>query len=239
MAEWFQRHSTAHWRHGWTTAEGPDFSTPPTSTEHQSAVKTLVAAAGLQGGAWAHQVHGGKVLRVSQPGFAGEADAVWTTVPGLGVIGRSADCPLVLICGKDATGTGYWAFAHASWRSTVAKITSNVLAKMIAAGMKADRTQAVICPSAGPCCYEVGHEVYDIAVAKLGPEAKQHFPPLNSGHAYDLWAANRAQMEAAGLAPANISVVGVCTICTGLQYPSHRREAGQAGRMAAISGGVA
>jgi YfiH family protein len=220
------------WRHGWTTKSGPEFLCPPTSPQHAAAVARLVAAAGLQDGAWVQQVHGGKVLRATTAGYLGQADALWTTEPGLGVIGRSADCPLVLVAGPN-----HWGFAHASWRSTVAGITATLLRDMTAAGLNPRQARAVICPSAGPCCYEVGPEVQEAAVAQLGAGILDCFPTLGPRPAFDLWRANRAVLAAAGLPAAQIYTTGQCTICGGDDYPSYRREQDQAGRFAAISGG--
>jgi len=237
---WLRRLSTSapdDWRHGWTTDAGPDFRTPVTSVEHAAAVAELVAAAGLRDGAWVRQVHGSAVLRADQPGLLGEADALWTNEPGLGVVGRSADCPLLLVAGVDAAGRGIWGFAHASWRSTVAGIMTSLLRDMKRAGLRLDRTWAVVCPSAGPCCYEVGPEVRQAALAHLGPSAADFCLPLRERPAFDLWRANGAQCEAAGLPAGHFFVSGVCTICAGRDYPSYRRQQGQAGRLAAISGG--
>ncbi len=220
------------WRHGWTTAQGPEFLSEPTSPEHSVAVAELVTAAGLRDGAWVQQVHGGCVLRAQEPGYLGEADAVWTTRPGLGVVGRSADCPLILIAGP-----GHWGFAHASWRATVAGITSTLVSDMIQDGMRPEQAAAVICPSAGPCCYEVGPEVQAEAVARLGSGIADCFPQLESRTAFDLWRANARVLEAAGIPAERIFVTGECTICGGTEYPSHRRQKGQAGRFAAICGG--
>ena len=233
--DWLRRLPEAafpFWRHGWTTSAGPDFHSAPTSNEHSTAVAQLVTAAGLQEGAWVQQVHGGQVLRAEQPGYLGEADAVWTTKLGLGVVGRSADCPLILVAGP-----GCWGFAHASWRSTVAGITGSLLQEMKQAGLQADLAVAVICPSAGPCCYEVGPEVQAEAEAQLGPGVAEFFPSLGTRPAFDLWRANRAVLETCGVPARQIFVAGVCTICGGEDYPSHRRQQGQAGRFAAISGG--
>jgi len=226
-----------HWRHGWTTSAGPDFSSPAASAEHAVAVQELVTAAGLRGGAWANQIHGGDVVRAEGSGFQGDADAVWTSEAGVGVIGRSADCPLILVSGKSDAGHGLWGFAHASWRSTVAGITSGLLREMVRAGMRTDRAQAVICPSAGPCCYEVGPEVREEAVARLGHGAADYFPMLGKRPAFDLWRANSAQIEAGGVPARHITVTGICTICGGTDFPSHRRQQSRAGRFAAISGG--
>lgn len=225
------------WRFGWTTASGPDFRSPVDSPEHAAAVSRLVAAVGLRDAAWVRQVHGRQVAHAEQPGLLGEADAVWTRAPGLGVVGRSADCPLVLVAGTDGAGHGRWGFAHASWRSTVAGITTSLLRDMKREGMRPEQTWAVVCPSAGPCCYEVGPEVRQAALAQLGPAAAEFFPPLRERSAFDLWRANAAQAEAAGLPADHVRVSGVCTICGGDEYPSYRRQRDRAGRFAAVSGG--
>ena len=199
----------------------------------------MVAAVGLRDGAWVRQVHSGTVLRAQSPGHLGEADALWTDQPGLGVVGRSADCPLILVGGTNAAGRGLHGFAHASWRSTVAQITANLLREMLAGGLRPDRARAIICPSAGPCCYEVGPEVQAEAIANLGPVAAQWFPGLGGSRpAFDLWRANEAQMESSGLAARHIYRTSVCTICGEGNYYSCRREGPRTGRIAAISGGV-
>ena len=94
-AEWLQQApllTADNWRHGWTTTLGPDFVGDPASEDHFACVKKLVQNVDLEAGAWARQVHGGRVLQVSGAGFAGEADALWTDQPGLGV---DLDCSLM------------------------------------------------------------------------------------------------------------------------------------------------
>lgn len=224
------------WRHGWTTSQGPDFSGDPAAEDQSCRVETLVRATGLQAGAWAHQVHGGRVLEVTEAGFAGEADALWSVQAGLGVVGRSADCPLVLVGGTLADGSRIWGFAHASWRSTLLGITAGLLVALREKGAEPAGLRAVICPSAGPCCYEVGEEVRQAAIEALGPGAAWFFLERNRSLSFDLWAANIAQLTAAGVEPGNIHSVQHCTICGGPLYPSFRRDGEQAGRFAAVIG---
>lgn len=224
-------------RYGWTTIDGPDFHAPIKSDAQIAAVTDLVRAVGLEDGAWVEQVHGGEVIRAEEAGCLGAADALWTTTPGLGVVGRSADCPLILVGGPTGTGGSVQGFAHASWRSTVAEITATLLQEMTRAGLRLNRAEAVICPSAGPCCYEVGPEVVAAATSRFGPDAESWFPTLKSRPAFDLWLANAAQLEAAGIPAANIFQTRICTICGGSQYPSYRRSGPAAGRFAAIIGG--
>jgi hypothetical protein len=104
------------------------------------------------------------------------------------------------------------------------------------AGAEPAETLAVICPSAGPCCYEVGPEVRQQAVASLGPGAGWFFIEKSGKSTFDLWAANAAQLTAAGVPARNIHNVEHCTICGGDLFPSYRRQGEQAGRFAAVIG---
>lgn len=228
----------AGWRHGWTTSRGPDFRPAPESAAQRDAMSALAAAAGLTDVAWVHQVHGGDVLRATGPGLVGDADGLWTDVRGLGVVGRGADCPLILVGGRRTDGSALWGFAHASWRSTVARVTATLMSRLAQAGMVPATARALICPSAGPCCYEVGPEVREAARLALGEEALSFFTPGGDRWRLDLWAANTAQLSEAGVPAAAIAVTGHCTICGGDLYPSYRREGAAAGRFAAFIGGT-
>lgn len=224
-------------RHAWTTNGGPDFAALPSSPEQAASVSILARAVDLPRAAWVRQVHGDGVRRASGAGYQGEADALWSTQPGLAVVGRGADCPLILVGGRRDDGGTLWGFAHASWRSTVAGITGRLLDAMTGAGMRADAAHAVICPAAGSCCYEVGTEVRELAIRRLGPGAATFFTKPEGRHHFDLSAANVAQLVAAGLDPRSIHAAGICTICGGPDYPSYRRDGADAGRFAAIVGG--
>lgn len=225
------------WRHGWTTSTGPDFRGSPASPAMAAAMDLLCKGAGLAATAWVHQVHGGDVLRARGPGQAGHADALWTTEPGLAVVGRGADCPLLLVGGRRDDGGAVWGFAHASWRSTVAGITPALVAAMEAAGLLLATARALVCPSAGPCCYEVGAEVRAAMLSARGERAAAWFEPQGAKWRLDLWAANEAELLAAGLPAGHIGNRRHCTICGGDLYPSHRRDGAVAGRLAAFIAG--
>mgnify|MGYP001823289760 CR=1 FL=1 len=183
----------------------------------------------MNGTAWAHQVHGGTVLKATKPGMDGQADALWTDTPGLLLAGRSADCPIILISGLRPDGSPVTGFAHASWRSTVQGVTRNLLRELKATP---DSLHAAIAPSAGPCCYEVGPEVEEAALASLGPAAAAFFRNGN----FDLWAANEAQLQEGGVAPERIHNMRVCTLCQGDDFWSWRRQKEAAGRFAGLIG---
>lgn len=104
--------------------------------------------------AWAfvHQVHGGVVLNVDQPGLAGSADGLITDRPGLPLTIATADCMPIIIEGDHSV-----AILHAGWRGVAAEIMGSGIEAMKALGDTPRR--AAIGPSIGPCCYEVGDEV--------------------------------------------------------------------------------
>ena len=102
--------------------------------------------------ATARQVHGSRVVRVSAPGSAGEADALWTTERGLPLAIFTADCLAVALQAPDAAG-----IAHAGWRGAAGGVVSGLKAAMSEAGFEPKR--AFVGPGIGPCCFEVGSEV--------------------------------------------------------------------------------
>jgi copper oxidase (laccase) domain-containing protein len=95
--------------------------------------------------------------------------------------------------------------------------------------------KAVICPSAGPCCYEVGPEVREAFATRFGRKAEPWFQAGSTRPHLDLWKAATDQLAARGVSAANIAIQGTCTIC-GSGFPSFRRQGAQAGRFAAIIG---
>ncbi len=224
------------WLAGWTDSTGPEFGSESSAEGRTSAVAELVEASELQAGAWAKQVHGSTILRVLEPGLAGEADGLWTDTPGLGVIGISADCPLILVGGRRPDHSQVCGFAHASWRSTVQGIAGKLVSELVKAGTVPSTLAAILCPSAGPCCYEVGPEVREKAIRKLGSDAGQFFRPSTDRWILDLWSANAAQLTASGISSDAIAIARECTICGPTRYPSYRREGALAGRFAAIIG---
>lgn len=226
--------------HGVTSRAGPDFGTDARSAATAAAAAATAAALDLTTAAWVHQVHGGVVLRAERGGLAGQADGLASDTPGLAVLGRSADCPLVLAAGRRDDGTWAVGFAHASWRATLARVTARLLETLgDELGVLPSTVRAAIAPSAGPCCYEVGDEVVEAARASLGSGSVRFFsrPGGGGGRAhFDLWAANCDQLLAAGVPAGQIDLSGVCTICGGERFWSWRREGPAAGRFAAAIG---
>ena len=215
-----------------TTRQGPDVHDVRYDTD---AVGRLIAGElGADGAAYIEQVHAGEALLCEAPGQAGRADGLVTAAHGLLLLGKSADCPIILLADSEGRAVG---FAHASWRATVAGIVSAVVDRMREVDCRPKDLVACICPSVGPECYEVGPEVRDAAIARLGGHAAGFFRPGPRGRDhFDLWAANTDALIRAGVMPTSIHVAGICTMCRNDLFPSHRREGHQAGRFAAVIG---
>ena len=155
-----------------TTRQGPDGQ--QIRHEPAAAGREIARVLGLDDVAFLEQVHGGEVLVCERGGCAGFADGLVTATRGLMLMGKSGDCPVVLIADRRGRAVG---FAHASWRATVAGITPAVVRRMAGLGCDSGDLVACICPSAGPECYEVGDEVRVAAIQKIGPHAEMFFRP--------------------------------------------------------------
>ncbi len=171
------------------------------------------------------QVHGARVHRIRTLAHSGgrplaqPADGHATALRGVGVMVLAADCvPVVL-------GTqGAVAAVHAGWRGLAAGVLEEGVRALRELAPEPERElAAVIGPCAGPCCYEVGAEVFEALGLPL---------PSGASKVLDLPALARRRLRAAGVEA--VSQIERCTICDSRHF-SHRREGGDAGRQAAVA----
>jgi len=226
----------AHVAHGWTTK--PLRLRPPAPASDEWAQVAGVAGLGPPALARLHQVHGAAVHVVDGPATAGmlpEADIAVTASDAFAVAVQVADCVPLLVAGRRAV-----AAAHAGWRGTAANVAGTAIEALVRLGEDRRELRAAIGPSIGPCCYEVGDEVADrFADAGWRDALDRWFPRPEAARHLDLWTANRDQLIAAGLAPSQVHVSGLCTRCHGTWFHSYRREGATTGRMAGfIRGGI-
>ena len=184
------------------------------------------------------QVHGGEVVPVhaSEAGCGRDGrgsaikyvDGLVTNEPGLPLILLSADCPLVWRVRPGEAGDRCGAFELAGDRRSFHGADDPRHASGLR--LRADDMLAAICPSAGPCCYEVGEDVRRIAQTKLA-DADRFLPRRDGRMTFDLWSANQQQLVDAGVRPENIEIAGLCSICDE-RFWSHRRDKATAGRSA-------
>jgi hypothetical protein len=159
-----------------------------------------------------------------------KADIIFTDRPGVTLYMRFADCVPILL---HDPALGVVGIAHAGWLGTVRGASAAAVRAMRERfGSRPQNIQAAIGPSIGPDHYEVGPDV----VARVQDAFGQDGNALIEMHAgkthFDLWAANRRQLEAAGVQ--QIEVAGLCTACHLDDWYSHRAERGKTGRFGAL-----
>jgi YfiH family protein len=153
-----------------------------------------------------------------------------TDKAGIPLMQRFADCvPLVLY---DPSRRAL-ALAHAGWRGTVQGVALEAVRAMVQAfGSQPSDIIAGVGPSIGPCCYEIGPKVATQVCSNL-QQGELLLPQADSAIHLDLWAANRRQLEAAGVG--QVEVAGLCTACHTKEFFSHRAERGLTGRFSVMA----
>jgi YfiH family protein len=216
--------------HAVTTRRG--FDVALAQADPGAAADALGRSLTLGGAAWLNQVHGARVIEVHSPGAAGDGDGIVTDTEALGLVGRSADCPLVLVADKAGEAVGMF---HAGWRGCAGGIAGELISRLARRfGTDASGLVACICPSAGPCCYEVGRDVYEAVLTGMGAEAARLFDRRGERLYFDMAAAIRYQLIGAGVGEENVHQGDLCTMCRNDLFPSYRLEGERAGRFGAI-----
>ncbi len=186
-----------------------------------------------------HQVHGRAVAVRSKDSTTTwqrpEADAAISNDPSVALVVRVADCAPILLSDRR---TGAVAAVHAGWRSTRHRIVDAAVSSMHEAyGTNPGDVVAAIGPSLGLCCGEMGEEVV-AAFRQAGHDAaaiERWFQrePGRRPH-FDLWRANREQLEQAGVPSTAIHISALCTRTYPETFHSYRAAGPKAGRMAAV-----
>ncbi|MCR5006558.1 MAG: peptidoglycan editing factor PgeF [Clostridiales bacterium] len=189
------------------------------------------------------QVHGDRILYVDQQ-YRGsgilkqpmleQVDGLITDKKHVALVTFHADCvPLFFLDPvRDVIG-----LAHAGWKGTLKKIGASMIHRM-REDFGSDPADILvgIGPSIGPCCFEVGADVFKpfreafpqragSMILSAAAEDKRYL---------DLWQANEAALLEAGVTAAHITVTDLCTKCHPDYYFSHRFMGNRRGTMAAF-----
>jgi polyphenol oxidase len=165
--------------------------------------------------AWVRQVHADGVVRVSEAGFAGEADSLVTAQTDLPLVVAVADCAPVALVSERSVG-----MVHSGWRGTLSGVAGRTAREM-------GRVRAYIGPCIRGCCYEVSEEL-------AGEFARRFGEGVVSERHLSLPAALRVDLERAGVE--EIYDLGLCTGCRSDLFFSHRRHGPLTGRnLAAVA----
>ncbi|WP_296262957.1 peptidoglycan editing factor PgeF [Pseudomonas sp. UBA6562] len=174
--------------------------------------------------AWLKQVHGVDVAH-ADPERVCQADACWTSTPGIACTAMTADCLPVLFC--DRAGSRV-AAAHAGWRGLAAGVLEATLDTLAIAP---DQVLVWLGPAIGPQAFEVGLEVRE-AFTRQHPEAHTAFVPGEQPGKLlaDIYALARIRLAARGITA--VYGGGLCTVSDPRFY-SYRRTP-QGGRFASL-----
>lgn len=176
------------------------------------------------------QVHGARVVRLTHAEHGhDEADAAFTTEPGLACTVMVADCLPVLFAAPQARAVGA---AHAGWRGLAAGVLEATLQALCeAAACEPREVAAWLGPCIGPRQFEVGADVRQA----FGPTASHRFTAKPRDGDSPRWLADLPALARDRLAAAGVTQTHGGTWCTveqPLRFFSFRRDR-VTGRMAA------
>jgi YfiH family protein len=178
------------------------------------------------------------------------ADALITRLPEILLGIQVADCLSILVADPSSRVI---AAIHAGWRGLLKGVVPKTISLMQSNySVNPKNCIAVIGPSIGSCCYQVGDEVANAFLELFKKQGGIFDPKVNSlPHSMELYnrpiynpktrtlnlsAACRFQLQSCGLTPDKVSSDPPCTFCHNKVFFSYRRGKGRTGRMLAIIG---
>ena len=182
------------------------------------------------------QVHGTRTSFAREPrhpnSHEDKADIIFTDRPEVTLYMRFADCTPLLFVDPVKRVVG---LAHAGWQGTVKGVAvAAVKAMQSEYGSNPADIYAAIGPAIGPDHYEVGENVIEAVHVSFGADAEDLLPQVGARHHFDLWAANKLQLQRAGVE--HIESADLCTACRLDDWFSHRAEKGKTGRFGVLMG---
>jgi purine-nucleoside/S-methyl-5'-thioadenosine phosphorylase / adenosine deaminase len=183
-------------------------------------------AADADGATMAWQRHGSTVARAEPRGILtpgtvfDHCDGLWSDERGRSMLLLTADC-LPIAIARTGERRPALAILHAGWRGLLAGIVASGVRALGSSGL-----EAVIGPSIGPCCYEVGEEVAAPFREAFGDDVVRELR-------LDLWTSAERALRAAGVD--RVDRLDLCTSCDGERFFSHRRDRGRTGRQGVIA----
>lgn len=208
----------------------------PEAADHWAAVASTIGVPPAQLRKM-RQVHGCTTVAAdpAPPAHSPEADGVMTDERDIALVVQVADCVPLLMADPRS---GAVAAVHAGWRGTSVNIAGAAVRRLQQQyGCRPEDLVAAIGPCIAACCYQVGPEVREAfaPVAALDPDAWfTPDPERDDRLRFDGGAANRDQLMAAGLNPANVHLARLCTMTHLSNFYSYRAEGTGTGRLLGV-----
>jgi YfiH family protein len=153
------------------------------------------------------QTHSTVVNRAEAGSRGAPGDGLWTEEPGIPMLALGADCALIAMARTNGSEPAL-AVLHAGWKGLLAGIVES------AADILGPGFAAVVGPTIGPCCYEVGEDVATPFQARFGDE-------IVTDRKLDLWTA--AEQAALDAGASTVERLDLCTRCNADLFFSERR----------------
>ena len=174
--------------------------------------------------AWLSQVHG-VVVAPADPSSIVEADASWTSTPGVACTVMTADCLPALFCNRAGTRV---AAAHAGWRGLAAGVLEAAARSL---HVEPQEILVWLGPAIGPAAFEVGGEVRDVFIKDMPQAASAFVPSVNAGrYMADIYELARLRLTRCGIEA--VYGAGFCTV-NDPRFYSYRRSS-RTGRFASL-----
>ena len=177
------------------------------------------------------QIHSDKVLQLDRewPAEAPEADAFYTSISGLGLGLKVADCLPVYLYSEDSSCIG---IAHCGWRGTAARLAEKTAREMSRHfAVPLTDLRFALGPCVCPNCYEVGDDVRE-EFGRSFPLPDEFFTPITrtipvrqspvAKYRLDIRAANRWLLMELGLLETRS--IALCTFEEDRLFYSARRD---------------
>ncbi len=162
-----------------------------------------------------------------------DVDGLITNEPGLVLSTFYADCVPLYFLDPVHKAIG---LSHSGWRGTVGRMGAETLKAMEREyHTRPEETLCVIGPSICQKCYEVSQDVIQQFREEFGPRAREFYVEKAQGkYQLDLWKANEAVLEEAGVKREHMATAGLCTCCNHNLLFSHRASLGKRGNLGAF-----
>jgi polyphenol oxidase len=193
-----------------------------------------------------HQVHSTEIHWLSEtpetlPLILREGDGLITDRPGNLVGIKTADCCPILLADPQKRVV---AAVHAGWKGAIGAIAAKAVRLMHERrGCRPSDIVALIGPTIGACCFQVGTEVRDafLTAHDFAPSCfREDFDPsgnrINGRWKLDMEVFHRLLLQNCGLQAPHIYALSRCTRCQEDLFYSYRRDGKQTGRMLSVIG---
>ena len=172
---------------------------------------------------WINQTHSSICINAAKIKSSVEADASFTSKPGIVCGVLTADCLPVFISTRDGSIVGV---AHAGWRGLISGVIENLINSFDISG---DHLVAHLGPAISMNSFEVGNEIKDIYLSK-NIEFEHSFSVHNNKYYLNLYDAAKLILERLKISA--ISGGDRCTFKETNHFFSYRRDGVNSGRMA-------